>query len=503
MSIETSTLKKSTRSALKWNFTGVAVSSSSSLLIGVILARLLGPKPFGQVAIAMLIIGAGNLFSDFGFSAAIVQRDSLSEEDIRFVFTFQMLSGVILASACFLGAGVIASLFHSKEVMPVIRALSLIFPLQAFGQTASNLLKRRLKFRAIQIVQIGSYIAYVVVGIPLAVFGFGVWALVIAQLVQVSLNSAMAYSMVLHSLLFCFRPNRSILGFGVKVIGTNVANWSISNLDNGFVGRVFGVVALGLYSRAFQLASAPMNAVVSGFQSVLFAAYSRAQNRGDALRKVYLMSIAIMAVALVPMFMTAAAVPFTIILALYGHAWVGAVPLFVPLALAMPLNALLALAGPLLWGIGKVEKELKVQFVTALMAVVVFAVTSRASVVCLAWGVLAVYAFRFFGMTREMVRYLKITWHDIGLALRGGTAIGLLTAALVWIFNGLMVRFGLPAMFRLVADIVVALSITTVSLATIPNIVLGPYADFLLLQIRLMMPVSMSRFMPRTRMAES
>src|ERR1035437_4738623 len=142
MKTNASTLNQRTGSALKWNYVGMAVRSSSSLVLGVVLARLLGPKPFGVVALAAVLIGFCNLLADSGFGAAIVQRESLSEEDIRFAFLYQMLSGVFLALACFFGASIIANLFRNQEVAPVIRVLSWTFPLQAFGQTATSLLKR-------------------------------------------------------------------------------------------------------------------------------------------------------------------------------------------------------------------------------------------------------------------------------------------------------------------------------------------------------------------------
>jgi PST family polysaccharide transporter len=500
-SIETSNLNQRAGSALKWSYLGVAVRSLSSLFVGVVLARLLGPKPFGLVAVASLVIGFGNLLSDFGFSAAIVQRDALSEEDIRFVFTVQMMSGVAFALACFFGAGVAANLFHSQEVIPVIRALSLTFPLQAFGQTASNLLRRKLAFRTLQIAQMASYLTFVVIGISLAAMGFGVWALVIAQLVQAALGSAVAYSLMPHSLLLIFRVKSSLMVFGFKVICNNVVNWSISNLDNAFVGHAFGVVPLGLYSRAFQLASVPMNAVVSGYQSVLLAACSRVQNRDDALRRVYLASMAGMAVAMIPLFSVAAVVSHTIIATLYGNAWIGAVPLLIPLALAMPLNALLGLGGPILYSKGKVERDLRAQFATAVIAVVVFAAACRVSVVCLAWCVLLVYVFRFLAVTRETIRTLNVSWIDIVLALRGSTVVGLLTATMVWSFDILMMQIGLPILFRLVLDIVVAAGVLFSCLVMAPGMVLGPSKGFLLAQFWLMLPESIVRFSRITRRA--
>ena len=474
--------------ALKWNYVGVAVKSFSSLAVGIVLARLLGPKPFGLVAVAALIIGFGNLLADFGFGAAIVQREDVTEEDLRFVFLFQMLSGVALGGACFLGAGLIARLFRNSEVAPVIRALSLVFPLQAFGQTAINLLRRKLAFRALQAAQVSGHLTYLVAGVALALLGYGVWALVAAQLVQVALTSIIAFALAPHSLKVSFRINRPIVQFGTKVLGSNIANWAIGNLDNAFVGRVFGAVPLGLYSRAFQLTSAPTSAIMPGLQSVLFAASSRAQGRVDALRRAYLASFSVVAVVTVPLFAAVAAIPTTVILALYGPKWVGSVPMLVPLALAMPLFALLCVAGPLLWGIGKVGRELRVQLVTAMLAVVVFSAACRFSVVLLAWGVLGVYAFRLALLTRELTHHLRVAWMEMVAAVRGGIALGLLAAPLAWVCNRLCTHTPLPKVFTLAVAMLAVLAEAGLCLAAAPRAVLGPHAEMILTQVRSVAP---------------
>ena len=76
--------------ALIWNYSGSAVSMSSQFIIGIVLARLLGPEAFGIVAIGMLMIGIGNLVVDFGFGAALIQGKSVTERDIGFVFSAQV-----------------------------------------------------------------------------------------------------------------------------------------------------------------------------------------------------------------------------------------------------------------------------------------------------------------------------------------------------------------------------------------------------------------------------
>lgn len=86
-----------TQSAVRgfgWNFSGSVVRHGAGFLINVILARLLGPAPFGIVAIATIVISIGNLIVDSGLNASLVQKKELEQNDIKFVFTIQMVLGV-------------------------------------------------------------------------------------------------------------------------------------------------------------------------------------------------------------------------------------------------------------------------------------------------------------------------------------------------------------------------------------------------------------------------
>ena len=158
---------------------------------------------------------------------------------------------------------------------------------------STALLKRQMAFRRLQSVQIGSYLlGYVLVGIGTAYLGWGVWSLIAAQVVQSTAYSIVVFAQAPHSVVPSFnRSSFHLARFGVKITGANILNWSLSNFDNAFVGRVFGSGALGLYSRAFNTVSTPADAIVSTWQQVLFASCSRAGNRTPALQRAYLASV--------------------------------------------------------------------------------------------------------------------------------------------------------------------------------------------------------------------
>jgi PST family polysaccharide transporter len=187
-------------SGLKWNYSGNAIRAFCSIVINIILARILGPEPFGIVAIAWLVIGIGHLVADFGMGSAVVQREQISESDVRHAFTVQLCMGIGLTIILTLCAPLIAQFFNEPNVTAVVRAMSLIFVLQAFGAIARSLLIQ-LDFKRIQLAHIGSYlVGYVGLGIPLAFSGFHVWSLVFAQLLQTALGSIVCYAQVQHSI---------------------------------------------------------------------------------------------------------------------------------------------------------------------------------------------------------------------------------------------------------------------------------------------------------------
>ncbi|MBE0446821.1 MAG: lipopolysaccharide biosynthesis protein [Actinobacteria bacterium] len=447
-------LAQATFSALKWGYVGTAVKVVAQMLIGVVLARLLGPEPFGLVAVSWIVIGLGGLVSDFGFGAALVQRKTISEVEIRYVFTIQVLIGIGLTLIIAIAATQIAQVFNQQQIIPVMRALSLIFFIQAFSQTAVSLLRRNLDLKGIQLAQVMSYIlSYIMLGIPLAYFGFGVWSLILAQLSQSLLYTAFTYLRARHPVKPLFRTSIGLFNFGSKVMGANIFNWSIQNMDNAFVGKFFGVASLGLYSRTYTLMIVPLNNVVTVLQGVLFPAYSKAQEETEMLKRVYLASVGVIAMIVLPLFGSVAAIPHTVIEGLYGEKWLGAVPILVPIALAMPFHAIMSLAGPLIWGKGKVGKELVVQAITAALFISVLLVTSKISLVTLAWGVFGVYVVRFFLMTRAVLRLVDASWPKMLMALRGGVLILAGTTLAARGMDSAILSYSIASPIRLFGDV--------------------------------------------------
>ena len=85
-----------TSRGLRWYYGGTIARSLLQFGLGVCLARILGPQPYGLVAAAMLPIGLGALISDGGLTLALVQRTEISPQQVASCFLYQCLIGCLL-----------------------------------------------------------------------------------------------------------------------------------------------------------------------------------------------------------------------------------------------------------------------------------------------------------------------------------------------------------------------------------------------------------------------
>lgn len=482
-------ISKRSYSALVWNFIGAAVRMSSQFLIGIVLARLLGPEAFGIVAVGWLMVGIGNLVSDFGLSSAVIQSKTLDEKDIRFSFTTQVMLGAALTLTGYFFAGDIAVFFHNANARPIIQTMAFLFLLQSFGQTAGALLRRALDFKTYQRMSIASYlIGYLLVGIPCAYVGLGAWSLVAAQLMQSLTFSLAAMWHTKPSIVPAFKPSSAgMFAFGGKVIGANLTSWGILNLDSLIIGRMLGIANLGVYSRGMVLVGTPINILASSLQGVLFAASSRAQSDVTQLKKGYFAATAVIGLICLPVAVTVACVPETVVTAIYGKQWLGVIPVLAPLALAMAIHALLAVVGPVLMAQNKVGLEVRAQSITLLVMLPALYFTAGRSLQAVAWCVMGIYFVRWLLLVHAILPGLNANWHELLKILVWPLVCSTATAMLTFICDYAL--NGISPLLRLIGDMATAgFTLSVLMRLCGKQILAGPHGDYLLATGRLPVP---------------
>lgn len=424
-------LKNRSVSALIWGVGGTGLRVLIQVVSQIILARLLGPEQFGLFATGLVVIFFTGLFADAGLAYGLVQRAVVTDHNIRFIFTWQMVISILIAAVLYWQAPLIAAGFGDGRLAMVVRWLAATSIVTAAGSTSSALLRRNLDFRTLNIAAVLSYaIAFFAVGIPMALAGFNVLALVSAFVLQAFIASAIVYARLRHSVrpLFWDKDAPEIIGFGTTVFATNVVNWVMSSLDRAIVSASLGVTAAGLYSTMQNLVNVPAQSALSMLQPVFYSASSKVQGNLAQLRTGLRAMLSAIMLFVTPVFVAVALVAQTFVLALYGTKWAGGESVLAPLAIAIPAVLLMGLATPVLWTAGFPRREFQAQLpMSFLWAIVCLWAARSGSLPLVSWAVCGMFFLRAAVILRLTLAAVAMPVADLPRLF----APGLLVSAIV------------------------------------------------------------------------
>lgn len=351
--------------AVKWSAVTTAARFVLQLGAQVALARLLGPGNYGVYGIGISVLTFAAFLSGSAFSySLLLQQTPVSDDDVRFAFTWQLLAGATMALAMIAGAPAMATFFGDPQLEPVVQWLSLACLLTALAAPAVSLLQRDLNFRGLGLVQLASYAAgYLVVGLPLAMTGWGAQALAIASVVQCATTLVGAYALRPHPLrpLLRHAGSKLALGTGRTVFFTNIVNWLLGNLDRIIIGRVLGAHAVGLYALAYNFAQIPQTLLVSAIQPTFLASGAKMGDEPQRLAQAWLLVLACVLVLVTPVAVALAVISHDLVALLYGKAWSEAGWLLAVMFLCLPAWTCWALSTPVLWNTGRKHLEAQLQ----------------------------------------------------------------------------------------------------------------------------------------------
>jgi len=331
----------------------------------MIMARLLDPKDFGLVGMVSAVIGVFSVFRDFGLSAAVVQRATVTKEQASTLFWINLLVGAILGALSLAMAPFVVFFYHEPRLLGVTAALASGFLFNAAGVQHTAILERQMRFTTLSVIDILSLLASAAVGISMATHGFGYWALVAMTII-----TPLVYTMCvwLTTAWVPGRPHRqvgvrSMMRFGGALTLNGLVMYIASNFEKVLLGRFWGVDALGIYGRAYQLINIPTDNLNSAAGGVAFAALSRLQGEPSRLKSYFLKGYSVVLSLTVPITFTCALFADDMIFVFLGPKWRGAAVVFRLLA---PTTLAFAILNPLGWllnSLGLVERGLKIALI--------------------------------------------------------------------------------------------------------------------------------------------
>jgi len=373
-------------SAVRWSAASKYGAQALQFGISLVMARLLAPEYFGLVGMAAAVTGFAKTLKNIGFNTAIIQRDDIDRDLLSTLFWINLGLAVLLTLGLVAGSPFFASIYGDVRVAPIIAALSLPIVINAIGMVPSALLNRKLEFKSLAIREIGAAIVTGVTSLTLAVFDWGVWALVCGTICGSVANSVLVY------LAEPFFPKfvidrirlKSCLQFGLNITGLNLFTHFARNSDSLIIGMYLGPAALGLYSIGIKLVALPRESISGVIARVMLPKLSRTKQDKEHTAKLFIQASNSVAFVTFPMMAVVCICADPLVRIGLGKTWLAAIPVIIAMCPAGAFQSLSRLAGQVYLAEGRSDVYLKTGILTAMLKFAFFMVASQISIVAMA-----------------------------------------------------------------------------------------------------------------------
>jgi PST family polysaccharide transporter len=305
------------------------------------LARLLTPRDFGLVAMVTAIVGVAEVLRDFGLSSAAVQARRLSAQQQSNLFWLNGAIGVVLAGGLVLAGPLVERFYGAPGVATVVALLAPSIVLSALSTQFRARLNREMRFTALAVTDVVAQAGALIVAVSIA-FARGDYLALVGQ--QLTLALVGLCSLVIWTRWRPGLPRRGadmsrLVRFGGNVAATQLLGYLSRNVDTLVIGRVIGDVAVGVYSRAFQLLMLPLSQINAPATTVAMPVLSRSQDDPADFRRLVVRSQGILltvVLAAISLLFTAAPLVVEVFL---GPQWEDVVPILRVLCLGGAFQA--------------------------------------------------------------------------------------------------------------------------------------------------------------------
>ena len=360
----------SVKTNLYWNTLVRIPVQILNFAISIIVARILMPRDYGILGISMMLIGYANIFTNFGFNQAIVQKQIFDKKILNSIFTFDLSISILIATGFFFSAGFIAEFFKTPECEKAIRVLSSVFLLTSFSALPHAILRRDMNFKAVALLEVSQSVLMSVITLVLALRGWGYWALVYGQIVPLCIIT-LAYCIKARWIPGVYYNNslmKAVYDFGIWNLLNAQLSFVSQHIDKFIIGRWLGPVSLGFYDKSMSIATVPSNSILMNINAVMFSSFSKNQGSKGELKECFRKSLTLSSVIVFPIYTGLIVVAPYFVYSLLGEKWSPMILPFQVILFGFLFKSLLGLISNFNVAIGKYRN----QSLRSLASVIVF-----------------------------------------------------------------------------------------------------------------------------------
>lgn len=299
-----------------------------AFVVSIVLARLLAPEAYGTIALVTVFTQILNVFIDSGFGNALIQKKDADDLDFSTVFYFNIAICVLLYLGMFLAAPLIAKFYNDASLTPVVRVLSLTLIISGVKNVQQAYVSRTMQFKRFFFATLGGTIGAAVIGIAMAYFGFGVWALVAQQIFNATVDTLILWITVKWrpKWMFSWQRLKGLFSFGWKLLASSLLDTVYSDLRQLIIGKMYTKTDLAQYNRGKQLPDLLVNNIDTSINSVLLPAMSQVQDDSARVKSMTRRAMKTSTYVIAPVMMGLAFTAESVIHLILTEKWLPCVP---------------------------------------------------------------------------------------------------------------------------------------------------------------------------------
>jgi len=384
-----SVLRQKTIFSMIWSSIGKFGTLGMSFISNLVLARILMPSDFGYIGMLHIFIAISQVFINGGLGSALIQKKNVSHIDYSTVFYYNLLLSLIFYVLLYLAAPYIADFYKMHLLKDILRVQSIILIVNSFSLVQSIQLQKNLRFKALSVRNIIAALIGAVVGIIMALLGYGVWSLVFSNLIAAITSVILLWRMSSWrpSLEFSFNSLKNMFSFGGLMLLSSLVETAYTNIQGLIIGKVFTAKDLGYYTQARKLEDVPTNALSSIVNQVSFPVFSQLQDNLDILRAGVQRSIKSISFLNFPLMVLLIVIARPLIILLYTQRWEASIPYFQILCVGAMLYTINSVNTNVTRSLGKGSLYFWVQLIKRLAGIIFIVISVQYGIEAMLWAI--------------------------------------------------------------------------------------------------------------------
>lgn len=330
---------------LAWSYGERILAQVVSFVVSIVLARIISPDEFGLIAMVMIFIDVCNVFVASGLGSGLIQKKDVDEVDFSTVFWISLGMGLIIYALVYVLSPTIEGFFNYENMAAVLRVMGLRLILASINTIQHAYVSRKMIFKKFFFATLFGTVVSAVVGIVMAIKGFGVWAIVGQYLTNTTIDTIfLTFALDWHP-KFILKWGRVgyFVKYGWKVLAAALIDNIYTNLRSFIIGKRYTGADLAYYNKGIQFPSIIVTNINSSIIRVMFPALSVEQDDKSKMRDMVKRSVQMSAFLLSPLLIGLMVISKPLVILLLTEKWIECVPflyIFSITYLFMPIHAI-------------------------------------------------------------------------------------------------------------------------------------------------------------------